>query len=578
MAVRRWQKFIFSLLISGAPLAAGTLAAAAADAPAAQSVPAKQDMVAAANPYAVRAGLEMLRKGGSAVDAAIATQMVLNLVEPESSGIGGGAFMLVYDPVSGKTVSFDGRETAPMSAGPYMFYHKDGTPMKHDEAIPGGLSVGVPGVLAMLKLAHDKYGKLPWAELFQPAIKLAENGYPVTEKTVHLLHANPIYLQMPDIRKFFTKADGKVVEAGDIMKDPALAKVFRLIAKKGPDAFYHGELAKKIVYKVQHGPIHQGGMTLKDLASYHAVERPAVCGKYRVYKICSMGPPSSGGVTILQILGMLQNFPEKDLQVNSLSEVHLFSQASRLAYADRNTYLGDPAFVKMPVAGMIDPAYLAQRAKLIPADHDMGKAEPGVPPGAPKDMLTHKSSEIGGTTHMSMVDPNGMAVAMTTTVESGFGSKMMVDGFILNNQLTDFTFVPKKDGKLIANAPEPGKRPLSSMSPTIVFDAEGHFKIAIGSPGGPAIIPYVANSLIAMLDDGMTPAETVKLGHFIEMNGPLMVEDNPKLNSLVGDLRKMGYDVLGNRVEVSGLHIVEKVPGGYIGGADPRREGIALGD
>lgn len=573
MAARRWQKLLSAFLIT-----AGTLSFVPLSHAAPAHVPAKHHMVAAANPYAAEAGREMLRKGGSAVDAAIATQMVLNLLEPESSGIGGGAFMLVYDPVSGKTVSFDGRETAPASAGPYMFYHKDGTPMAHAEAIPGGLSVGVPGVLAMLKLAHDKYGKLPWAELFQPAIRLAENGYPVTEKTVHLLHANLIYLQMPDIKKFFTKPDGKVVEAGDIMKDPALAEVFKRIAKDGPDVFYHGDIAKKIVDKVQHGPIHQGGMTLKDLASYHAVERPAVCGKYRAYKICSMGPPSSGGVTVLQILGMLQHFPEKDLKVNTLSEVHLFAQASRLAYADRNTYLGDPAFVKMPIKGMVDPAYLAERAKLIPADHDMGKAGPGVPPGAPNNMQTHKSSEIGGTSHMSLVDDHGMAVAMTTTVESGFGSKMMVDGFILNNQLTDFTFVPKKDGKLIANAPEPGKRPLSSMSPTIVFGPHGKFKIAIGSPGGPAIIPYVANTLIAMLDDGMTPAEAVKLGHFIEMNGPLMVEDNPQLNGLVGDLRKMGYDVISNRVESSGLHIVEKVKGGYIGGADPRREGVAVGD
>lgn len=566
------MKRVFAVLI-----AVLTFASALVPASRAEEI-ARRHMVAAANPYAAQAGLEMLRKGGSAVDAAIATQMVLNLVEPESSGIGGGAFMMVWDSKTKKLTSFDGRETAPASAKPTMFLDANGQPRNHFDAIPGGLSVGVPGLVAMLELAHKKYGKLPWATLFEPAIKLADEGVPVTKKLANLLRAYPQVAAMPDIKRYFARPDGTLIQAGDKLKNPELAATFRLIAKEGAKAFYTGPIAQAIVDKVQHAPVNQGGMTLKDLAAYHAVERKPVCGMYRVYKICSMAPPSSGGITVLQILAMLERYKPDQLKPNTLQEVHLFSQASKLAYADRGFYLGDPAFVRVPQAGLLDRSYLKNRGALIDANHDMGMAEPGKPPMLHASLAPAKQNEIAGTSHMSIVDDQGSAVSMTTTVEYILGSEMMAKGFILNNQLTDFSFVPEIDGKKTANAPAPGKRPMSSMSPTIVFDKNGKFLMAIGSPGGPAIIPYVGTTLVAMLDGGLDPKAAVALPHFVEMGGPLMLEKNTALGSLAPALQAMGYDVRTASSEISGLHIVERVPGGYIGAADPRREGVAVGD
>jgi len=566
------MKRVFAVLI-----AVLTFASALAPASRAEEI-ARRHMVAAANPYAAQAGLEMLRKGGSAVDAAIATQMVLTLVEPESSGIGGGAFMMVWDPKTKKLTSFDGRETAPASAKPAMFLDANGQPRNHFDAIPGGLSVGVPGLVAMLELAHKKYGKLPWATLFEPAIKLADEGVPVTKKLANLLKAYPQVAAMPDIKRYFARPDGTLIQAGDKLKNPELATTFRLIAKGGAKAFYTGPIAQAIADKVQHAPVNQGGMTLKDLAAYHAVERKPVCGSYRVYKICSMAPPSSGGITVLQILAMLERYKSDQLKPNTLQEVHLFSQASKLAYADRGFYLGDPAFVRVPQAGLLDRTYLKNRGALIDANRDMGIAEPGKPPMLHASFAPAKQNEIAGTSHMSIVDDQGRAVSMTTTVESILGSEMMAKGFILNNQLTDFSFIPEIDGKKTANAPAPGKRPMSSMSPTIVFDKDGKFLMAIGSPGGPAIIPYVATTLVAILDGGLDPKAAVALPHFVETGGPLMLEKNTELGSLAPALQAMGYDVRAASSEISGLHIVERVPGGYIGAADPRREGVAVGD
>lgn len=539
---------------------------------------AQHHMIAAANPYAAQAGLAMLRKGGSAVDAAIATQMVLTLVEPESSGIGGGAFMLLWDPATKKLTSFDGRETAPKSARPDMFLDAYGQPRSHGEAIPGGQSVGVPGLIAMLEQAHKKYGKLPWATLFEPAIKLAEDGVPVTKKLANLLKAYPQVAAMPDIKQHFARPDGSLIQAGDKLKNPELAASFRIIAKGGAKAFYTGAIAQAIIDKVQHAPVNQGGMTLKDLAAYKAVERKPVCGLYRVYKICSMAPPSSGGVTVLQILTMLERYKPQELAPGSLSEVHLFAQASRLAYADRNFYLGDPGFVRVPVMGLINHGYLKNRGALIDANRDMGQAEPGTPPQLHARFAPAPSQEIAGTSHMSIVDDRGQTVSMTTTVESILGSEMMAKGFVLNNQLTDFSFIPERDGKKVANAPAAGKRPMSSMAPSIVFDKNGKFLMAIGSPGGPAIIPYVAETLIAMLDGGLDPAHAVALPHFVMAGGPLQLEKDTPLGTLAPQLAAMGYEVRAASVETSGLHIVERVAGGYRGAADPRREGVALGD
>jgi gamma-glutamyltranspeptidase/glutathione hydrolase len=537
---------------------------------------AKHHLVAAANPYAAKAALEMLRQGGSAVDAAIAAQMVLSLVEPESSGLGGGAFMLLWNPATKKVTSFDGRETAPASATPSMFLDTNGNPRAHFDAIPGGLSVGVPGVVAMLELAHRKYGKLPWAKLFAPAIALAEKGVPVGHKLAATLRAFPQMQAMPDLKRYFTRPDGTLLHEGDILENPALAATLRAIAKGGAKTFYSGPIARAIVDKVQHAPVNPGGMTMADLAHYRAKERAPVCAEYRSERVCSMGPPSSGGISVLQILGMLNRFPPKKLEPNSLSEIHLFSQASRLAFADRVTYLGDPAFVRVPVRGLLDRAYLRARASLIDPARDMGQAEPGTPPAA--DFAPQKSPELHGTSHMSIVDDAGEVVSMTTTVEFVFGSEMMVDGFVLNNELTDFSFVPTRDGKPVANAPAPGKQPMSAMAPTIVFDKKGHFAVALGSPGGPAIIPYVAETLVAMIDGGLSPQAAAALPHHVNTNGPLSLEKDASLDALAPALARMGYDVRLGSGEKSGLQIIARVKDGYVGAADPRRDGVAIGD
>jgi gamma-glutamyltranspeptidase/glutathione hydrolase len=537
---------------------------------------ARHHLVAAANPYAAKAALEMLRQGGSAVDAAIAAQMVLTLVEPESSGLGGGAFMLLWNPATRKITSFDGRETAPASATPGMFLDANGNPRAHFDAIPGGLSVGVPGVVAMLELAHKKYGKLPWARLFAPAIALAERGVPVGHKLAETLRAFPQIQTMPDVKRTFTRPDGTLVKEGDVLKNPALAATLRAVAKGGAKAFYTGRIARDIVDKVRHAPVNPGGMTLADLAHYRAAERVPVCAEYRSERVCSMGPPSSGGIAVLQILQMLKRFPSAELLPNSLSEVHLFSQASRLAFADRVTYLGDPAFLRVPVRGLLDRSYLRARAKLIDPARDMGQAAPGALPHA--GFAPQTSPELHGTSHLSIVDDAGQVVSMTTTVEFVFGSEMMADGFFLNNELTDFSFVPTQGGKPVANAPAPGKRPMSAMAPTIVFDRHGRFAIALGSPGGPAIIPYVAETLVAMIDGRLTPQAAAALPHHVNMNGPLSLEKSTSLDALAPALARMGYDVRSGREEMSGLHIVERVKDGYIGAADPRRDGVAIGD
>jgi gamma-glutamyltranspeptidase/glutathione hydrolase len=539
---------------------------------------ARHHIIAAANPYAARAGLEMLRKGGSAVDAAIAAQMVLTLVEPESSGIGGGAFLVLYDPKHNKVTSFDGRETAPASATPGMFLDASGRPRPHMEAVPGGLSVGVPGVVAMLELAHRKYGKLRWATLFQPAIRLAMKGFPVTRKTAAELREFPQMAQMPDMRRYFYHKDGTPVRTGEILKNPELAAALRAIARGGAKAFYSGPIARAIVDKVQHAPVNRGGMTLADLAHYKAVERAPVCGMYRVYRLCSMGPPSSGGIAVLQILGMLQQFPAKDLQPGSLSDVHLITQAERLAFADRAQYLGDPGFVTVPVAGLLDPAYIRQRGVLIDPVKDMGQAQAGSPSiGSAPPPAPQRTPQLPGTSHLSVVDNSGEVVSMTTTIEFDFGSEVMVNGFLLNNELTDFSFEPTRGGKPVTNAPAPGKRPMSAMSPMLVFGPDGKFKIAAGSAGGPLIITDVANALNAMLDGGLTPQQAAALPRFANLNSPTILEKDTSLELLAPQLTAMGHKVVQRDLE-SGLHIVERVPGGYIGGADPRRMGVAQGD
>jgi len=565
------------LICAGALIAAALPASAPVYAQVTETA-AKHHMIAAANPHAAAAGLEMMRAGGSAVDAAIATQMVLGLVEPESSGVGGGAFMMVYDPKTKHTTSFDGREMAPASATPTMFLDSSGQPRNKGEAIPGGLSVGIPGVVKMLWLAHAKYGKLPWTKLFEPAIKLAENGFPVGPKLARTVKSFSRGADMPDIKAHFYHADGTPLQEGEIYKDPEYAATLRKIAKEGPDGFYKGEIAQAIVDAVHNAPKNQGGMTLTDLANYQAQEREPVCGDYRQYHLCSMGPPSSGGIAVLQILGMLQRFSPDQLTPNTVSGAHLFAEASRLAYADRAQYLGDPAFVDVPVKGLLDKAYIASRAALIDPAHDMGTAMAGNPPEKHAELSPQVSPVLHGTSHMTIVDDSGEVVAMTTSVESVFGANVMVKGFMLNNTLTDFSFQPVRDGKPVANAPAPGKLPLSAMSPTIVFDQNGNFLVSVGSPGGPAIIDYVAQILIGILDTHMSPKDALAMPHELNMNGPTLLEKSPTSDALAAQLTAMGHTVQVPQVEGSGLHGIEKTSEGYIGAADPRRDGIALGD
>lgn len=539
---------------------------------------AKQQMVAAANPLAADAGLEILRAGGSAVDAAIAVQMVLGLVEPESSGIGGGAFMLLFNPATRKTTSFDGREAAPASARPGMFLDAGGKPRTKPDAIPGGLSVGIPGVVAMLEMAHKKHGKLPWARLFQPAIALAENGFPIGPKLARTIANFKRGANMPDIKARFYHADGTPLAQGEITKNTDYAATLKRIASGGSKAFYTGEIAQAIVDKVQGAPVNQGGMTLADLANFAALEREPVCGPYRLWRLCSMGPPSSGGIAIVQILGMLQRFPSAQLQPGSLSEVHLRAQASRLAYADRAKFVGDPAFVKVPIKGLLDPGYIDSRAALIDPEKDMGTATAGNPPEKHAALSPQKSPVMHGTSHMTIVDKSGQVIAMTTSVESVFGSNIMVKGFFLNNTLTDFSLDPVLNGLPVANAAAPSKRPLSAMSPTIVFDKDGDFLLSVGSPGGPAIIGYVAQTVVAMLDGGLIPSDAIAQPRQLNLNSPTRLEKSTVNDALAPLLTAMGHSVTVVMGEGSGLHGIKKVKGGYIGGADPRRDGVVIGD
>jgi gamma-glutamyltranspeptidase/glutathione hydrolase len=560
-----------------AALTIHTLAQAPAQAQVTETI-AHHHMVAAANPHAAEAGLEMLRAGGSAVDAAIATQLVLGLVEPESSGIGGGAFMLVYNPKTRQTTSFDGREQAPASATPEMFLGPDGKPRAHFDAIPGGLSVGIPGVMRMLEMAHKKYGKLPWAKLFEPAIRLADNGFAVGPKLARTIRTFTRGAGMPDIKARFYHPDGTPLAEGEILKSPDYAATLRTIAAGGADAFYKGDIAQAIIDAVQHAPGQQGGMTLTDLANYQAKERAPVCGTYRLYHVCSMGPPSSGGVAVLEILGMLQHFKPAQLKPGTVEGTHLFTQASRLAYADRAKYLADPAFVDVPVKGLTDPAYLAERAKLIDPAKDVGPATAGAPPQKHAQFSPQVSPVLHGTSHMTIVDDSGEVIAMTTSVEYVFGAEIMAKGFLLNNTLTDFSFQPVLNGLPVANAPAAGKLPLSSMSPTIVFDRNNRFLLSVGSPGGPAIIDYVTQSLIGMLDAKMSPKDAISMPRVLNMNGDTLLESGPGVDALAAQLRSMGHTIRIPQVEGSGLHGIAKVAKGYVGAADPRRDGIALGD
>ena len=533
-------------------------------------------MVAAANPHAARAGTEILRAGGSALDAAIAVQMVLNLVEPQSSGLGGGAFLLHWNASQRKVSAYDGRETAPAAARPDRFLRPDGAPMGLGEAISSGRSVGVPGVLRMLELAHAKHGRLPWRRLFEPAIRLAETGFAVSPRLHRLIAADPLLGRFPAARAYFYLPDGKALPVGHRLRNSQLAAVLRRIAEEGPDAFYRGEIARDIVAAVANHP-KPGDLTEEDLAGYRALERDAICGGYRARRVCGMPPPSSGGIAVLAILGVLEQFPISSTRPGSSHAVHLFSEAGRLAYADRDHYVGDPAFVQVPAVGLIEPDYLRERALLVKPERSMGQALPGRPAGAPVTLGTDATLESSGTSHLSVIDARGNAVAMTTTVESAFGSRILVHGFLLNNQLTDFSFVPEEGGRAPANRVEPGKRPRSAMSPTLVFAPEGGLLMTLGSAGGSAIINYVAKALVGVLDGGLGPQQAIAAANMGSRNRETEIERGTALEGTAAALRAMGHPVEAVDM-VSGTHAIVRTPRGLRGGADPRREGIALGN
>lgn len=534
-------------------------------------------MIAAANPLAAGAGRDMLERGGSAIDSVIATQMVLTLVEPQSSGIGGGAFLLYFDGDAGKLETYDGRETAPAAVQETHFLNADGSPKKFYDAVVGGGSVGVPGVVAMMAMAHQDHGKLPWKDLFQPAIRLAQEGFEISPR-LHFLLARDKYLKTKSpAASYFYEADGTAKPVGTILRNPALAAALKAIAEHGPDAFYRGAIAKAIVEAVRGENMNPGLLTLEDMANYRAVKRDPVCAPYRTYKICGMGPPTSGGITLLQALQILETWDLPTISPGSAEAIDIISQASALAFADRGKYLADADFVNIPIPALLSPAYSGDRAKLIREGESPLPFDAGNPLEKHGALGIDNAIELPSTSHVSILDQYGNAVSMTTSVENVFGSRLMANGFILNNQLTDFSFTPVTEDGPVANRIQANKRPRSSMAPTMVFNADGDLEMVIGSPGGSRIIGYVMKTIISALDWNMDIQSAIASPHFINRNGTLDLEENTPLAELQPELEAMGYKV-NLRTLNSGLHGIRITPDGPEGGADPRREGIVLSE
>ncbi len=581
--------FMKSIILTAFLLAAGFAAAQqATDAVAPESATgnaarqlatAKDFMIATAHPLASRAGYDVLAQGGNAIDAMVTVQLVLGLVEPQSSGIGGGGFLVYYDAGEGRLTTFDGRETAPRDATPELFLDENGEPLGFFDAVVGGRSVGTPGTLMLIYETHQRYGKLDWADLVAPAIDLAEMGFAVTPRLNSLLGQDAERLTTyPGPRGYFYDDDLQPLPVGHILKNPAYAQTLRMIAENGPDAFYRGPLAERIVETVRTAADNPGLLSLEDLGGYRIVEREPVCMTYRAHDVCGMGPPSSGALTIGQILGMLEPFDLATLGPDNPESWRLIGDASRLAFADRGRYMADIDFVPMPLKGLLDRAYLDERARLL--EPGVVLAPDAVAPGEPhwdhaQLYADDESLELPSTTHFSIVDADGNVVSMTSTVENYFGSRLMVGGFILNNELTDFSFRTHSDGVPIANRVEPGKRPRSSMAPTIVMK-DGEPVMAIGSPGGSRIIGYVAKALIAQIDWGMDVQQAIAMPHAVNRFGAFDLEEGTQAEILSEPLTAMGYEI--NRQELnSGLHGVVIRDGLLEGGADPRREGLVLG-
>lgn len=583
------------LLLTSALIVAGcgTAADTSPDTVQAQTA-VSQGMVTAANPYAVEAGADILRAGGSAVDAAVAVQAVLGLVEPQSSGLGGGAFMVLHDPKTDKTWTYDGRETAPAAATSALFLDESGQPLRYFDGIASGRSTGVPGAVAMLGMAHADYGKLDWSETLDPAIALAEDGFVVSPRMADLVaRMGRFVLPRDDNARAYFFVDGdpeRPIPAGFNRDNPAYADTLRAIAAD-PRALLTGPIAQAIIDKTREAPL-PGTLTLDDMANYQPIKKPALCSTYRNHRLCSAPPPSSGGVGVQAILGMLEPFDMARVGPG-VEGWHYFIEASQLAYADRDRYVGDPAFVTVPIDTMLDKGYLAGRSGLIKPMAALAN----YPAGNLGVAGTDATAEVPGTSHFTIVDADGLIVSMTTTVEAPFGSQRMVRGFMLNNELTDFSFRPTDDaGNPIANRVQPGKRPRSSMAPHIVFGPNGDFAFATGSPGGNAILAYTAKSIVGMIDWNLSAQDAINLPNVIARNGTVRMEarDLPEEDTdevqragpaqefgmqsdIIEGLESMGHDIVRSRGEISGLHIIHRLPDGTLdGGADPRREGIVI--
>lgn len=572
------------LTASAAPLGAEQAADAIQPEPAtknteASSGSATTQMVAAANRHAAQAGLEILRSGGSAADAVVAVQSVLGLVEPQSSGLGGGAFLVYYDAESQVLTTFDGRETAPKAAKTSLFLDANGKPLKFFEAVIGGRAVGVPGTVRLMETVHERFGKLEWNALFEGAGSLARDGFAVSPRLNALITADRARLSTQErSRSYFYDDAGAPLAVGTILKNPAYAKTVETIASKGADAFYSGEIAQNIVDTVQNHPDNPGLLTLADLTAYKVKEREAVCITYREHEVCGMGPPSSGALTVGQILGLVSHFELATKGPKDPESWRIIGDASRLAFADRGRYMADSDFVKIP-QGLLDRDYLADRARLLRRRTALGKDDvaPGTPPWKKAEIrLDGLTFEMPSTSHFVIVDKAGNVASMTTSIENGFGSRLMSGGFLLNNQLTDFSFLPSTKGQAVANKVESGKRPRSSMSPTIILK-DGRPVHALGSPGGSRIIPYVAKTIIALLDWKMTMQEAIELPHLVNRFGQYDVEADTDSENLALSLQMLGYQTKFRDLN-SGLHGITIHAGHLEGGADPRREGVAIGD
>jgi gamma-glutamyltranspeptidase/glutathione hydrolase len=532
-------------------------------------------MVSAADPRAAQAGREILDAGGSAADAALATMVALTVVEPQSSGIGGGGFFVYHDEASGMIDTVDGREEAPAAAGPTWFYDSAGKPLPYREAIPGGRSVGVPGNIRLMALAHGKHGKLPWAKLFEPAIRLARDGFAVTPRFERALANNDdLAASTAWGRATYYQPDGTPKPAGTIVRNPELAAFLEQLAARGADSFYVGPNAQALVGTVNSAPRNPSRMTVGDLASYDSKSRDPVCGTYRQYRICGMGPPSSGGVAVFQILKQLERFDLAGLGADNPTAWHLIAESMRLAYADREAWLADPDHVKVPVAGLVAPDYVKRRSALIQPGRAMASVVAGRPEGAPK-LVAAADGEVPATSHFVAVDRQGNVASMTSTIEGPFGSGLAVNGYFLNNELTDFNIVPDKDGAPTANRVEGGKRPRSSMSPTIVYGPDGEVRIAIGAAGGTTIIAQVAKALIGVLDWNMSAQDAIALPQIMGIGNDVRLERGTRIEAMAPALRALGHRIVVTEPGFK-ANAIERVGGRWAGAADPRSEGAAV--